>query len=347
MILLFITSIGFRYSGAQDINISQTFAAPLLLNPSLTGAYDGNFRLSLLHRNQWGSMLGDPYQSFMISGDARLNFGRKISRNGYFAAGVLFYSDRINPFDYSTNSMTFNGAYHLKTGPRKNNLLSAGVQAGLAQKNFSYEDFTFQDQFNGVDGFPFSTLENLPVNNFSFFDLSLGVNYITSLENDNVLSVGLAVFHAHEPNVSFFKDIEDMGVPVLTENSLKRRYTAYTSVNYRANEFFEWSPRIAVMSQGKHFQALAGTGARYLISDVKGTSLHFGAWGRITNDVDSYSIRDIILMVGIEHESLIFGFSYDLSVDDIRTYQAGQHTFEFSLRYTGDYQDDELYCPQF
>ena len=52
-------------------------------------------------------------------------------------------------------------------------------------------------------------------------------------------------------------------------------------------------------------------------------------------------------MVGLEFQRVIFGISYDFSIDDISTYSAGQHTFEVSIRYIGDYEDEGYYCPQF
>ncbi len=334
---------------AQDLNISQTFAAPLTLNPALTGGYQGNFRISALYRDQWSGMLGDPYKSFLLSGDARLSFGRKNTNGDKIGAGVLIASDRINPFDYSNNSITFNGAFHKRLGEGKVNYLSAGIQFGLVQKNFSFENFTFQDQFNGVDEFPFSSNEELPINNFAHFDLSIGLNYSTPINKNFTLEVGGAAFHMLEPNISFYQDenLNTAPVGLINENSLKRRYVAHVASHLIQDYTLAFTPRLVFMTQGTHQQLLAGSGVRSILNDVKEMALHAGIWGRLTHDIDSYAFRDIVAMVGIEFQRVIFGLSYDVSIDDITTYRAGQHTFELSIRYIGDYKDDGYYCPQF
>jgi type IX secretion system PorP/SprF family membrane protein len=332
---------------AQDINISQTYAAPLLLNPALTGGYDGNFRISTLYRDQWSGLVGDPFRSFLLSGDARLDFGRRNKTGDHVGVGVLIASDKVNPFDFSTNSITFNGAFHKKLGKGRVNYLSAGIQFGLAQKNFSYENFTFQDQFNGIDDFPFASREDLPANNYAYFDMSIGLNYATSINDDMTFEIGGAAFHLVEPNISFYKDESITGSPLINENALKRRYVAHMSSSIRQNNTTSFTPRLVFSSQGSHQQLMLGSGIRHVFNDVKELALHAGIWGRITHDVDTYAFRDIVTMVGIEFSGVIVGFSYDISIDDISTYSAGQHTFEFSLRYTGNFEEDGYYCPQF
>ncbi len=331
----------------QDLNISQTYAAPLLLNPALTGAYNGNFRISALYRDQWSSLVGDPFRSFLISGDSRLSFGKRNKTGDHVGAGVLISSDKVNPYDFSTNSITFNGAYHKRLGEGKVNYLSVGIQFGLAQKNFSYENFTFQDQFNGVDDFPFGTRENLPANNFANFDLSLGLNYATQLKDNLSLEVGAAAFHLIEPNISFYQDVNNNNTTLINENGLKRRMIVHVSSHMISDYTLSFTPRIVFSTQGTHQQLLFGSGVRTVMNDVKEIALHFGTWGRMTHDIDTYAFRDLVAMVGIEFQSVIFGLSYDVSIDDIFTYSAGQHTFEFSIRYTGNYEDEGYYCPQF
>ncbi|MFZ9207484.1 MAG: type IX secretion system membrane protein PorP/SprF, partial [Sediminibacterium sp.] len=38
---------------AQDPHFSQFFASPLTINPALTGKFDGKYRITSNHRNQW------------------------------------------------------------------------------------------------------------------------------------------------------------------------------------------------------------------------------------------------------------------------------------------------------
>lgn len=348
-LLILFSGIFLQQSNAQDISISQTYAAPLSLNPALTGGYQGNFRVSLLYRDQWSSMLSDPYRSFLVSGDARIPLKKQSRNTDYVGVGILIANDRKNPFDYSNNSITFNGAFHKRLGDGAVNYLSAGVQFGLLQKNFSYENFTFQDQFNGIDEFPFTSNEQLPVNNHAHFDFSIGLNYATELKNNMTLEIGAAAYHVLEPNISFYQDVNPTTAPVglINENKQRSRYVAHVSSRISPHYDLSFTPRLIFSTQGNHQQIQAGSGVRSVLSDVKQTALHAGLWGRVTHDLDSYAFRDIVAMVGIEYEQVIFGFSYDLSIDDISTYSVGQHSFEFSVRYIGSYEDEGFYCPQF
>lgn len=333
---------------AQDISISQTYAAPLLLNPALTGGYNGNFRIATLYRDQWSSMLGgDPYRSFMLSGDARMDVGNSRVNGDNIGVGVSIVSDRVSPFDFSTNSIMLNVAYHKRLGRGKVNFLSAGLQFGLAQKNFSYENFTFQDQFNGIDNFPFATAEDFPANNYGHFDLSLGINYATEVNRNLSIEFGGAGFHLLEPNISFYKDVDVSMSNLINQNGLKSRYVGHVSAHVIKNNEVSFTPRIIYSTQGTHQQIMFGSGARSVFNDVKELALHAGAWGRMASELDSYGFRDVVLMVGFEFQAVIVGFSYDLSVNDLTTYQVGQHSFEFSLRYTGNYEDEGNFCPQF
>lgn len=333
---------------AQDMNISQTYASPLLLNPALTGGFSGNFRLAAMYRDQWASLIKDPYSSFIVSGDARLRIGQHLSDNDYFGAGVLFYNDRINPFGFSTTSILFNGAFHKRMGQGSTDFLSVGTQFGLAQKNFSYENFTFQDEFNGIDEFPFETNERLPANNFAYFDLSLGLNYSHTLSDMLSMEIGIAGYHLLEPNISFYQDVmPQLGQELIQDNLLTSRYTAHLSARWSPQYELSLTPRLIIQSQGQHKQLMLGSGLRNEINDVKEVAYHLGLWGRMTHSLDSYAFNDVIAMVGIEVHRVLFGLSYDISIQDITGYRLGQHVFELSIRYVGNYDDSGSYCPEF
>ena len=55
---------------AQDIHFSQFFQAPLLVNPSLTGVFNGDQRAIVQYRNQWDEFA--PYTTYSFSIDGGL-----------------------------------------------------------------------------------------------------------------------------------------------------------------------------------------------------------------------------------------------------------------------------------
>ena len=71
MIFRFLTYIILTFSlinyfHSQDIHFSQFNLSPLNLNPSLTGSYNGDYRFTGSHRNQWSSVT-TPYATFAFS----------------------------------------------------------------------------------------------------------------------------------------------------------------------------------------------------------------------------------------------------------------------------------------
>ena len=346
--LMLVLVCSFFQLKAQDISTSQSFAAPLLLNPAMTGSYDGSFRVTVLYRDQWASVIPDPYRSFLVSGDARLAVGKKGRSKDFFGVGIQFLGDRVTTYDFSTTSILVNAAYHKYLGSNEDSYLSAGIQTGLQHKNITYDNIFFQDQFDGINSFPFQSAEELPQNNFAYFDLSLGLQYRTTLRGGHSLSAGVALYHLNQPNISYFQNEEVNIADFISESPLKSRYTGFLYGIIKQNYDVSWSPRVIVNLQSNFAKIEAGTGYRHLLSDSKGSALHLGTWARVTNDLDSYGFKDIVLMAGIEYGGLIFGLSYDLSLDDISTYNSGQSTLEISIRYLGAFEDeDSLYCPKF
>ena len=334
---------------AQDTEVSQLYALPLHLNPALSGNYDGKYRVSIMYRDQWASMITDPYRSYALSGDMKIQIGRKHQTyKDYASAGVFFLGDKVNPFDYSTNQITINGAFHKFLDMGTYTYLSAGMLAGVVQKNFIYEDFTFQDQFNGIDGYPFNTAEDLPQNNHAFFDLALGVSFTTRFNRDLAMVAGGSIYHFHKPNVSFYKETDPDHYPnILKELALKPRINGHVVFDWQLYHNFSLTPGFAFISQDAHTQMRMGTGTRFELSDVRESAFHIGGWFKLNSEVDGISLNTFSLMTGFEYKKLLIGFSYDLSIDDLVTYQLGQHVFEFTLSFIGDYEDDNLFCPRF
>ena len=58
---------------AQDKHFTQFYAAPLTLNPALTGAFNGKYRASVIYRDQWRNVLDDPYVTFASAIDVKFD----------------------------------------------------------------------------------------------------------------------------------------------------------------------------------------------------------------------------------------------------------------------------------
>ncbi|HYC27363.1 MAG TPA: type IX secretion system membrane protein PorP/SprF, partial [Chitinophagaceae bacterium] len=67
-LLVVITGFAAMKASAQvDPHFSQYYVYPAWLNPALTRAFDGSYRVAGIHRNQWGN-ISSPFSTFGASG---------------------------------------------------------------------------------------------------------------------------------------------------------------------------------------------------------------------------------------------------------------------------------------
>ncbi len=330
------------FANAQDKHFTQFYAAPLTLNPALTGAFNGSYRVGGIYRDQWRNVLDDPYVTFEGAIDVRFPITLDRRYDDAFAVGLMFYNDDVAGVDFSTNQIALSGAFHKGLDFEKKQYLSAGFQAGIAQRNVNYENLTFEDQFNAIDQYEYATAENLPENNFSFGDFSIGLNYAISPKKGLSFFVGAAMHHVFQPQVTFYP-VDDEG-----DSKLFAKYSGQLSAELPLAEKLSLIPRILFAMQGPHTEMNAGTNFRIRINDHSNNAVHIGGWVRpVGNADDSYSIDAAVLMFGLELESVLIGLSYDLNLTELTTNQQGQGALEVSITYLGNFDNDSILCPKF
>jgi len=343
-LVILVTSV--EWSNAQDEHFSQFYAFPVQLNPSLAGAYNGTYRMTAINRDQWNNNLESPYRTFAAGGDTRfkMSFGNKRTKD-HFGLGLFFVSDRVSLFQASTNQISTYFAYHKRLGDKIPSYLGVGVKMGIIQKNINYDNLTFQDQFNQLNGYDGQTIENLPPNNFGFFDMSVGLNYNINLEKTNYY-LGVAAHHVTNPRTSFFFRLRNVNPSIDISQKLASRYVLHLSMDKQLN--YKWSvqPRIVYQLQGEDNQLDLGTNIEYTFQSQR-TGLIAGIWLTMIDDLDSLHPENITPLIGIRQGMFIFGFSYDVHLRDTFDSPFGFNTFEFSIRFTGEHSNDATFCPTF
>ncbi len=332
---------------AQDQHFTQFFSAPLTLNPALSGAFNGNYRIGGIYRNQGSDFLDNPFLTFAAAFDLRFapSSRTKVVKDA-FGAGIIFYNDRVPSFDFSTNQMHISLAYHKALGKSNTQFLSAGFQAGVAQRNVNYENLTFQDQFDGSNGYVIPTGEALPENNFAYVDYAVGLNYAFVPKRGPSVYAGAALHHFNEPQVSFFFDPRDE--VKRGDNTLLPKTTAYLAFQFPLGRSVQIHPRGLFYKQGEHMALNAGSNFRFLLSRSAGTALHVGGWVRPVQYEDvSLNLDAAILMAGFELDNVLFGFSYDANLSGVNTTGYRQGAFEISIAYLGNYENETVLCPTF
>lgn len=335
---------------AQDQHFTQFYAAPLTVNPGLTGAFNGKYRLGIIYRDQWRKVLDFPNVSYAASVDMRFAAPSRRPRNlDGIGAGMVFYSDKFSGLGFSTNQISVSGAYHKALSSEGDQYLTLGAQIGIAQRNINYENVTFGDQFDGTNGYNNPTAENLPENNFSFGDLSVGINYTLAPERRTALFVGAAIHHITEPQVSFFYDPDQEDPALNGDNKLLRKYTAHLTLRIPLSESVQLLPRTLFYAQGPHMALNAGANFRFLLNDINGIALHLGASIRPVKNADnSLEPEAAILMTGLELNNFLVGFSYDANINDFDGMMGNRrNAFEISIAFLGNYDNETVLCPKF
>lgn len=344
---LFICLLFFTSAQAQDPFFSQFYAAPMTLNPALTGAFNGKFRVSGIYRDQYRKTLESQFSTYAVSTDLRFTPGKfKSAYKDNIGVGILFLTDRMGEFDYASNQINISTAYHKSLNPQNSAYLSLGVQFGMNQRTINYGGLTFSDQFNGTTGYVLSTTESLPENNVAFSDLAVGLNFSANPTDNISIFAGATMHHALEPSISFYRfDDEEELDPY--ESFLPRRYSAQLNVRFPITQKFQLMPRAVVDLQGGNMKIDAGLNYRFLLSAYNGTALQFGTYGRLLSDSENgVGFDSAIVMLGIEYDNILLGFSYDAHIGTFANSNR-RSAFEISIAYLGDYENELVLCPKF
>src|SRR6188508_757804 len=82
-LLLMAISCQDKALAQSDPHFTQYYVYPAWLNPALTGAFDGQYRVSGIYRNQWGN-ISNPFSTFGFSGeismDKNINVGVSVMK---------------------------------------------------------------------------------------------------------------------------------------------------------------------------------------------------------------------------------------------------------------------------
>lgn len=332
---------------SQDAHFSQFYASPLTLNPAIAGTYKGTFRISTIYRDQWRSVVDRPLTTFSASGDVRfdVHLGKKHIPD-HVALGITFFGDRVNTFDFNTNQIVLTGAYHKALDRKSKQYLGIGFQGGVFQKSVNYEDITFQDQFNSINGYTLGTGENLPVNNKAFVDMSLGLYYSITPSKAFNFHAGIGYFHFNQPNISFFNSPDIVDPDLLKTDTLFAKWSFHTGASIKTADRLYIQPRVNTLIQGPHSQINLGATFRYKIAKTSGQYLLLGPYIRGVKNYNNFGLESIIAMAGFEYNNFILGFSYDQNINSLIKDRSSLSSFEFSIIYIGEHHNEDNFCPQ-
>ncbi len=348
ILVLFLFIVGVLEVKAQDALFSQFYAIPVSLNPALAGTYEGRYRLAGVYRDQWRSMLEEPFTSYGLGLDLKFNTDSRGISKDFFSAGIYFQSDRAGILEYTLNQMFILGSYHKSLDNTGTQFIGGGFQIGMNQRNINFANATFQDQFNGIDGYTLGTLELLPENNFAHSDFAAGISYINAPKKGTRFYAGVAVHHIIGINNSLFfrdPDVEIMGLG--ERYNLPMRITGHVAASFPTYDLLHIQPRAMFATQGGSSHFNVGTIFKFFFSNLEKTTMYLGVYYRGGTGVNSWAADTPGFLVGYGLGDLQIGMSYDFSVNALNQYGRSRGSFELSISYFGFYEDEDDLCPSF
>jgi len=324
-ILIGLLMLQTSFLSAQDFHLTMYDAAPMFLNPALTGVVDADWRVHGQYRTQWKAVNFKPYTTALISFDKpykKWGVGGQIAN---FRAGLG---------NYNVVQGVISTAYTVSLNKKRTHNLSFGLQGGLSQKSVEYQLLTYNNQYVTTNGGGFdntiSSGENFSGQSFVIPELNAGVIYYFAKQQTRFNPfVGLSVFNLLTPKETFFN----------TNNDLPMRFYTHLGSRINITEVLYVIPKVLFMRQ-KEFAELtfAGDIGYYL---KKNDMYLLG--GIVYRAKDAFS-----LSIGARLANITAKFAYDINASSLTAATGGRGGFELSLTYVhrkSDYQKVKI-CPR-
>lgn len=332
---------------AQDVSFSQFNSVAPYYNPAFTSAFNGNFRVSALHRSQWIGFQDLPITSFCILGDIKFDLKFQDYQGDYFGAGVYFITDRTQIFDWNSNEIALLISYHKLLEKSSKNYLSLGMGFGITQRSVNYDNLYFEDQFDGLNKYNGQTQEFLPPNIYARPEIKFGLQHNTALGSKWRLQSGLAMHYIFKPDLSFYKDYDNSDYTGTKSIKAASKITAILNLIYHSSSSLDIYPKLLFSVQSPHQLLNAGISIRKSFYTLNQTAFHAGVSTRVVKNLNSYIPADLGLNLGFEIKNFLIGLHYDIGIKDAVKYSDATHSFEISLSLIGNYDNAGFICPTF
>lgn len=316
-VIFFLLIIASTKMWSQDPTYSQFYAAPMQLNPALTGLVNAPV-VNLNYRNQWPN-IPDAYSTFSAAFSyyiPKINSGLGIMLEGDIAGAGIYSTYRVGLF-YAYD-IRFSEKFYIR----------AGLEANVVNSRLAWNKLVFLDQLNLETGAVDAHGNSNPTNEIqgtqsnTYFDLGTGL-----LINTPYFYAGISVKHLTAPKETFLNKTKD------GSDELPIRYTInigseirLTKRNKIGTKAF-LSPNVLFVKQRTFHQLNLGAYARY------GLFLG-GIWFRHT-----FTNSDaVIFMAGIQKGVFKFAYSYDLTVSGLGVQSGGAHEISLTLNFESEKQ---------
>ena len=322
IICILIVQSGVRAMAQVDPHFSQYFIQPMTLNPALTGAIEGDYRVSAVWRSQYQNTLSTAGISAEMITNKNVNLGINILNQSS--------SDKSYNFSNAYLSAAYTGA---RFG---NHYLVMAMQAGFINRRFNVSKLQFGDQWVSGLGYDHNITTGDVLNQPSVFtfDAGAGALYYDATPDKKInLFAGFSAYHLSQPKDPFITGGDKHALPI--------RYSAHAGARIIVNEFFNIVPNVLYMQQGNNQEKMAG--AYLQINASQNVDLMIGANIRFKDAISPFA--------GFYYKGLTVGMSYDTGISTKEIMTINRNSVELSISYTWwrkkSMQTKPFFCPRF
>jgi len=348
---------------AQDPQFSQFYAAPLMLNPAMTGAFNGNYRFTGIYRSQWASILqtnasdrkGTPaFRTYSASVDFRTSKG--FLPKDAFGFGIVLMADKAGAVDFGTTGALGSICYFKSLNRKGTQFISLGLQGGVWQRSLNTAKLNFGSQYDGV-GYN----SNLPTDpslyqafddKFLMYDVNFGLLwYMKIKDNGSNAYLGFAMDHLTKANESFYRSSNG------TAARVPYKITGHGGLKVGLGEIFGLGPKFILVFQGKQWQTNLGTDVKinFYYGEHESDGFSIGAMYRLVGgDREalwkdrSINSESVILNAKVDYKNLQLGAAYDINVGHDKIASRSKGAWEIFASIQGAFnkkKNKTLFCP--
>ena len=297
---------------AQDAGFSQIQQVPVLLNPSNTGKFNQNWRVSGLFRNT-SYNASHTYTTGAVIAEKSVKVGAE--KRDALGIGVSGLFDQSNSGALKSNYIGLSMAYIKSLNVEGTSRLSAGLQAVWVTRRLDVNKLVFEDQF--VSGGFSSSVPSADAyrgGSLNYLDVNAGLSYHYTGTNYG-FNAGAALFHINKPKEEFWGEdyrlasriTTDLGGYIGMGNNDKLHLSAVASFQEEAREYL----------LGGYFSKAVGA------SD-KDLHVNIGGYYRVNNSVIPY--------IGISFPEWGGGLSYDVGTGSENKFNNSRKSLELSVQ---------------
>ena len=310
---------------AQDIHFSNWNMSPLNLNPSNAGMFAGDGRLIFNYRNQWKTV-SVPYNTIGFGAD--FNLKKTLIKKTKEAVGIIFNHDVAGDGNYQINEFKIPINHKIIFKKDTGLTIAIGLLAGISNISLDLNKLSFDAQWDGdrYNGGLFNG-EGLQKQSKIYADVGFGTVIQKNISNRLTASIGYAINHMNQPNISFY-NTSDVFLRTKHSESLLLKY-GFSNISNIQFEYY-------ANQQQKFKENIIGLSYYYHIEPKTNTVINMGFLSRLG---DAF-----ITTIGLQYQSTRVQVSYDYNYSSFKTATNRRGGFEISMIYI--YAKPKIFVPR-